>query len=71
MVLRVALVDWGNDFGYGIDIRVHITEAAHECRRAAQARAAMSGRALKGQLTSGYTGPRNRASCYNRVMLTS
>jgi hypothetical protein len=56
-VLRVALVDWGNDFGFGIDIRVHITEAAHERRRAAQARAAMTGRALKGRLTSGYTGP--------------
>ena len=56
-VLRAALVDWDNDFGFGIDVRILITEAAHERRRAAQARAAMRGRALKGQLTSGYTGP--------------
>jgi hypothetical protein len=57
LILRVALVDWGNDFGFGIDVRVHITEAAHGRRRAAQVRTAMSGRALKGQLTSGYTCP--------------
>jgi len=42
-VLRVALIDWGKDFGFGIDVRIHITEAAHERRKAAQARAAMSG----------------------------
>jgi hypothetical protein len=51
------LVDWANDFGHGIDVRVHITEAVHERRRAAQVKAAMSGRKLEGQLTSSSTGP--------------
>jgi hypothetical protein len=27
-VLRVALVDWGNDLGIGIDVRVFVTDAA-------------------------------------------
>ena len=38
-VLRIALVDWGNDFGIGVDVRVFVTDAAHERRRAAQSRA--------------------------------
>jgi hypothetical protein len=33
-VLRVALVDWGNDFGIRIDVRVFVTDAAHDRGRA-------------------------------------
>jgi hypothetical protein len=47
-VLRVALVDYGNDFGVGIDARVFVTDAAHDRKREARARAATSGRRWKG-----------------------
>jgi hypothetical protein len=47
-ILRVALVDWGNEFGIGIDVRVFVTDAAHDRRREARARAAVSGRRWKG-----------------------
>jgi hypothetical protein len=56
-VLRVALVDRGNDFGIGIGVRVFVTEAAHERRRAAQSRAAINGRRFNGSRTSGFVGP--------------
>jgi hypothetical protein len=56
-VLRVALVDWGNDFGIGVDVRVFVTDAAHERRRVAQGRAAISGRRFNGSHRSGFVGP--------------
>jgi hypothetical protein len=56
-VLRIALVDWGNDFGIGVDVRVFVTEAAHDRRRAAQGRAALSGRRFNGSHVGGFVGP--------------
>ena len=56
-ILRVALVDWGNDFGIGVDVRVFVTDAAHDRRRAAQGRAALSGRRFDGSHVGGFVGP--------------
>jgi hypothetical protein len=61
-VLHVALVDWGNDFGVGIDVRVFVTDAAHDRKREARARAAISGRRWRGAHDSRefFTGPTRR-----------
>jgi hypothetical protein len=56
-VLRVALVDRGNDFGIGIDVRVFVTDAAHDRSRAVKLKTARNGRAFRGRRNGRYTGP--------------
>jgi hypothetical protein len=53
-VLRVALVDWGNDFGDRcVDVRVFVTDAALGRSRAAQLKTARTGRAFRGPTRQG------------------
>jgi hypothetical protein len=58
--LRVALLDYGNEFGVGIDARVFVTDAAHDRKREARARAAVAGRRWKGSPRPYFVGPTRR-----------
>jgi hypothetical protein len=58
-IVHVALVDWSNDFGIGIDVRTFVTDARWDKVRAARARAALNGRRFEGAHDERrlYTGP--------------